>query len=64
MKKTKINWSEVPWNPASGATKSLGCKLCYTEVMPNRLKKRGKKAETVETPAHQVTIKKQNINND
>ena len=38
MNKTKIEWTEETWNPATGCTKvSAGCKNCYAEVMANRL---------------------------
>jgi protein gp37 len=37
--KSKIEWTEQTWNPATGCTKiSAGCKHCYAEVMANRLK--------------------------
>jgi protein gp37 len=36
--KSKIEWTEQTWNPATGCTKiSAGCKFCYAEVMANRL---------------------------
>jgi len=42
MKKSKIEWTEATWNPASGCTKiSAGCKNCYAEKMANRLKAMG-----------------------
>lgn len=37
--KTKIEWTEVTWNPVTGCTKiSPGCKHCYAERMAIRLK--------------------------
>lgn len=34
MNETKINWTELSWNPASGCDKvSAGCKYCYAEVI-------------------------------
>ena len=34
MNNTKINWTDVTWNPASGCTKvSTGCKYCYAETL-------------------------------
>lgn len=42
--KSKIEWTEHTWNPASGCTKvSPGCEHCYAEVMANRLKAMGVK---------------------
>ena len=40
--KSKIEWTEQTWNPATGCTKvSPGCEHCYAEVMANRLKAMG-----------------------
>lgn len=40
--KSKIEWTEQTWNPATGCTKvSAGCKYCYAEVMANRLQAMG-----------------------
>ncbi|MGL4392864.1 MAG: DUF5131 family protein [Fusobacteriaceae bacterium] len=37
--KTKIEWTEVTWNPVTGCTKSsAGCQNCYAEKMAKRLK--------------------------
>ncbi|MEM3473838.1 MAG: phage Gp37/Gp68 family protein [archaeon] len=42
MKKTKIEWTEVTWNPSIGCTKiSEGCANCYAETMAKRLKAMG-----------------------
>lgn len=36
--RSKIEWTEQTWNPATGCTKvSSGCKHCYAEVMAKRL---------------------------
>ncbi len=38
--KSKIEWTESTWNPATGRTKiSAGCKYCYAEVMTKRFEK-------------------------
>ncbi|TRO80588.1 DUF5131 family protein [Trichloromonas acetexigens] len=40
--KTKIEWTEQTWNPATGCTKlSPGCAHCYAEVMARRLQAMG-----------------------
>jgi protein gp37 len=42
MKQSKIEWTELTWNPITGCTKiSAGCKFCYAEVMSKRLKAMG-----------------------
>lgn len=42
MKSTKIEWTEITWNPSTGCTKiSEGCKNCYAEKMAKRLKAMG-----------------------
>ncbi len=42
MAKTKIEWTELTWNPTTGCDKiSAGCKFCYAEVMSRRLKAMG-----------------------
>ena len=42
MSKTKIEWTEVSWNPTTGCTKiSDGCKNCYAEKMAKRLRAMG-----------------------
>lgn len=42
MKQSKIEWTELTWNPVTGCTKiSAGCKFCYAEVMSKRLKAMG-----------------------
>ena len=36
---TKIEWTEITWNPVTGCTKiSPGCENCYAEKMAKRLK--------------------------
>lgn len=38
MSKTKIEWTELTWNPVTGYTKiSGGCLNCYAEKMARRL---------------------------
>lgn len=40
--KTRIEWTEVTWNPVTGCTKvSQGCKHCYAERMAKRLQAMG-----------------------
>jgi protein gp37 len=42
MEKSKIEWTEMTWNPTTGCTKvSQGCKFCYAEIMSKRLKAMG-----------------------
>lgn len=42
MSQSKIEWTEMTWNPVTGCTKiSQGCKHCYAEVMSRRLKAMG-----------------------
>jgi protein gp37 len=42
MSKTRIEWTELSWNPTTGCDKvSQGCKFCYAEVMARRLKAMG-----------------------
>jgi protein gp37 len=37
MAKSKIEWTEVTWNPVTGCSKvSIGCKNCYAETIANR----------------------------
>jgi protein gp37 len=39
---TKIEWTEMTWNPITGCTKlSAGCKHCYAERMAKRLQAMG-----------------------
>ncbi|QID19365.1 phage Gp37/Gp68 family protein [Nitrogeniibacter mangrovi] len=39
---SKIEWTEMTWNPTVGCTKvSPGCKHCYAEVMADRLQAMG-----------------------
>jgi protein gp37 len=39
---TKIEWTEMTWNPVTGCTKvSAGCKNCYAERLAIRLKAMG-----------------------
>lgn len=40
--KTKIEWTQLTWNPITGCTKiSAGCKNCYAERMAMRLQAMG-----------------------
>lgn len=42
--KSKIEWTEQTWNPATGCSKiSEGCRNCYAETMARRLKAMGLK---------------------
>lgn len=42
MAQSRIEWTEMTWNPTTGCTKiSAGCKFCYAEVMSKRLKAMG-----------------------
>jgi protein gp37 len=42
MARTRIEWTEVTWNPVTGCTKiSPGCQHCYAERMAARLKAMG-----------------------
>lgn len=42
MSQSKIEWTELTWNPTTGCSKvSQGCKHCYAEVMARRLKAMG-----------------------
>lgn len=42
MKQSKIEWTEMTWNPSTGCNKvTAGCKYCYAEVMANRLQAMG-----------------------
>lgn len=42
--RTKIQWADATWNPATGCTKvSDGCKHCYAETMALRLKAMGQR---------------------
>lgn len=39
MNKTKIEWTQITWNPITGCSKiSEGCQHCYAERMSKRLK--------------------------
>ncbi|MBX2896358.1 MAG: phage Gp37/Gp68 family protein [Cyclobacteriaceae bacterium] len=39
MAQSKIEWTELTWNPITGCSKiSAGCKFCYAEIMSRRLK--------------------------
>ncbi len=60
MVKTKIEWTEMTWNPTTGCTKvSQGCKFCYAEIMSKRLKAMGmeKYKDNFEVRVHPNTLK-------
>ncbi|RPE08679.1 phage Gp37/Gp68 family protein [Chitinophaga lutea] len=42
MASSRIEWTEMTWNPTTGCDKiSAGCKYCYAEVMAKRLQAMG-----------------------
>ena len=42
MRTSKIEWTQITWNPTTGCTKvSSGCKNCYAEKMAKRLHSMG-----------------------
>lgn len=42
MAKSKIEWTEMTWNPTTGCSKiSRGCKNCYAETLSKRLQAMG-----------------------
>src|SRR5690606_1032125 len=42
MAQSRIEWTELTWNPVTGCSKiSAGCKFCYAETMARRLKAMG-----------------------
>ena len=42
MAESRIEWTDVTWNPTTGCTKiSAGCTHCYAEIMARRLKAMG-----------------------
>ncbi len=44
MALTRIEWTDVTWNPTTGCNKvTSGCKFCYAEVMAKRLQGMGLK---------------------
>lgn len=44
MAQSKIEWTEMTWNPTTGCTKiSAGCKNCYAETLSKRLLAMGNK---------------------
>jgi protein gp37 len=60
MAQTKIEWTEVSWNPSTGCTKiSEGCKYCYAEKMAHRLKAMGqnKYRNDFELTIHEDSLK-------
>ena len=60
MAQTKIEWTELTWNPTTGCNKvSQGCKFCYAEVMARRLKAMGQAKYTngFKLTLHEETLK-------
>lgn len=60
MAQTKIEWTELTWNPTTGCNKvSQGCKFCYAEVMAKRLKAMGqaKYSNGFRLTLHEDTLK-------
>ncbi|NLI39833.1 MAG: phage Gp37/Gp68 family protein [Caldisericales bacterium] len=58
---TKIEWTQVTWNPITGCSKtSPGCINCYAERMANRLKAMGsiKYSKGFEIAFHEEELKK------
>jgi protein gp37 len=56
---SKIEWTEVTWNPVTGCTKiSHGCKLCYAERLAKRLQAMGveKYQQGFEVALHHTTL--------
>lgn len=44
MSNSKIEWTEITWNPTTGCNKvSSGCKNCYAEIFAKRLQAMGNK---------------------
>jgi|SRR6218665_92870 len=42
MAQSRIEWTEMTWNPTTGCNKvSAGCKFCYAKVMTRRLEAMG-----------------------
>jgi protein gp37 len=42
MAESRIEWTEMTWNPTTGCDKvSAGCKHCYAEIMARRLQAMG-----------------------
>ncbi|RZV51655.1 MAG: phage Gp37/Gp68 family protein [Pseudomonadales bacterium] len=60
MATSKIEWTEMTWNPVTGCTKiSTGCKNCYAEIMSSRLKAMGTEKYT---NGFDLTLHPQEIN--
>ena len=60
MAQTKIEWTELTWNPTTGCNKvSQGCKFCYAEVMARRLMAMGleKYKKGFELTLHEDSLK-------
>jgi protein gp37 len=60
MAQSKIEWTELTWNPTTGCNKvSQGCKFCYAEVMAKRLHAMGqpKYSNGFKLTLHEDTLK-------
>lgn len=60
MAESRIEWTEMTWNPTTGCNKvSAGCKNCYAEIMARRLKAMGlpKYARGFELALHPDTLR-------
>lgn len=60
MSISKIEWTEITWNPTTGCDKiSSGCKFCYAEIMAKRLQGMGmqKYRNGFELTLHYETLK-------
>lgn len=59
MAQSRIEWTEMTWNPTTGCDKiSTGCKFCYAETMSRRLKAMGveKYANDFEITTHEQEL--------
>lgn len=60
MEKSKIEITEMTWNPTTGCTKvSQGCDFCYAEIMSKRSKAKGMERykDNFEVRVHPNTLK-------
>ena len=60
MAQSKIEWTEMTWNPSTGCNKiSAGCRYCYAETMAKRLQAMGQKKyeNGFELTLHPETLK-------
>lgn len=55
---SKIEWTDITWNPVSGCTKiSEGCKNCYAEVYASRLRGKSKYRNRFDVTLHDDVLK-------